>query len=57
MQSHVFISSDPQAHMAHLQACAALGVESIDLHQVGSDQESVIDVFGAQMLPALRRTA
>jgi probable non-F420 flavinoid oxidoreductase len=57
MQSHVFISSDPQAHVAHLQACAALGVESIDLHQVGSDQEGFIDVFGGQVLPALRRRA
>ena len=55
MQSHVFIASDLQAHVAHLQACAALGVDGIDLHQVGRNQDAFIDAFGAEVLPRLRR--
>lgn len=52
--AHVFVSSDLQAHVAHLRACEALGVQGIDVHQVGSNQEAFIDAFAAHVLPALR---
>jgi G6PDH family F420-dependent oxidoreductase len=56
MHSHVFISSDLSAFVEHLQACAALGVEAVDLHQVGFNQEAFIDAFGARVLPSLGPT-
>jgi hypothetical protein len=37
-----------------LAECAALGFDSIDLHQVGTDQRGFIDTFGEKVLPALR---
>ena len=36
-----------------IAACAALGFDSIDLHQVGGNQAAFIDAFGERVLPAL----
>ena len=55
MRARVFVSSDLQAHIEHLRRHAALGVETIDLHQVGPNQEAFIEAFGRVVLPALRR--
>lgn len=54
MHEAVHISSDPARHAALLAECAALGFESIDLHQVGTGQRGFIDIFGEKVLPALR---
>lgn len=54
MRERVFVSADPRAHAEHLAACMALGVQGIDLHQVGRNQADFIDVFGRVVLPGLR---
>lgn len=56
MRSRVFASSRAEAHIGHLRRCLALGIDHLDLHQVGDDQPGFIDVFGRDVLPALRRT-
>ncbi|HEY8610759.1 MAG TPA: hypothetical protein VIL69_05635, partial [Roseomonas sp.] len=55
MREAVLISTDPGRHAEWLAECADLGFESIDLHQVGSDQRGFIDTFGEKVLPMLRR--
>jgi coenzyme F420-dependent glucose-6-phosphate dehydrogenase len=55
MHAHVFVSHDLDAHIAHVRACADLGVASIDLHNVGTNQEAFIATFGRAVLPALRQ--
>jgi probable non-F420 flavinoid oxidoreductase len=54
MRSHVVVSPEPGRHVEHLRRVQALGVDSIDLHQVGGDQRRFIDVFGSVVLPWLR---
>lgn len=55
IRDQVFVSHDLDAHVEHLRACAALGAESIDIHQVGSNQPAFLQVFGEAVLPALRQ--
>jgi probable non-F420 flavinoid oxidoreductase len=55
MHEAVLVSADPARHAGHLAECAALGFESIDLHNVGRNQRAFLDVFGQHVLPALRR--
>jgi G6PDH family F420-dependent oxidoreductase len=57
IRQQVFVSADLRAHVEQLRACAALGVESIDLHNVGLNQREFLDAFGAEVLPALRAAA
>lgn len=54
IRRQVFVSHELQAHVRHLQACAALGVASIDIHNVGLNQREFLDAFGREVLPALR---
>ncbi|MGY2050798.1 TIGR03885 family FMN-dependent LLM class oxidoreductase [Methylobacterium sp. JK268] len=54
MHAQVLVSADPAAMIDRIAACAALGFDSIDLHQVGGDQAAFIDLFGERVLPALR---
>jgi alkanesulfonate monooxygenase SsuD/methylene tetrahydromethanopterin reductase-like flavin-dependent oxidoreductase (luciferase family) len=54
MREAVLISTDPARLVNWLAECAALGFDSIDLHQVGTDQRGFIDTFGEKVLPALR---
>jgi coenzyme F420-dependent glucose-6-phosphate dehydrogenase len=56
MHEAVLISADPARLTSWLVECAALGFESIDLHQVGTDQRGFIDTFGEKVLPNLRRS-
>ncbi len=49
------ISADPDVHRAHLQKYADLCFDRIYLHNVGRNQREWIDVFAAEVLPALRR--
>ncbi len=51
----LLISPDPDAHRAQLQSYADLGFDRIYVHDVGADQERWMEVFGREVLPALRR--
>ena len=55
MHEAVMISADPARYVDWLGECAALGFESIDLHNVGTGQRAFIETFGDKVLPALRR--
>jgi probable non-F420 flavinoid oxidoreductase len=54
MRESVWISADPHWHAARLAELADLGFDEIQLHQVGRNQRDFIDVFGRDVLPALR---
>lgn len=54
IHAHVLVSNDPGRHIAHIDACQALGVTSIDVHQVGLDQLGFIDAYAARVLPHCR---
>ncbi len=47
------ISSDPDVHRAEIQRFADLGFDRIYLHNVGRNQREWIDVFAADVLPAI----
>jgi G6PDH family F420-dependent oxidoreductase len=49
------VSADPDVHRAEIQKHVDLGFDRIYLHNVGRNQREWIDVFGAQVLPALVR--
>ena len=49
------VSADPDVHRAEIQKYVDLGFDRIYLHNVGRNQREWIDVFGAQVLPALVR--
>src|SRR5919199_990691 len=50
----VLISADPGQHAAWLNEYLELGFEELQLHQVGRNQHTFIDAFGAKVLPQLR---
>jgi len=54
MKESVLISSDPSRHAAWLNEYIELGFEELQLHQVGRNQQTFIDAFGAKVLPQLR---
>ena len=54
-QGRMVISSDPDVHRANIQQFADLGFDRIYLHNVGRNQREWIDVFGADVIPALHR--
>jgi alkanesulfonate monooxygenase SsuD/methylene tetrahydromethanopterin reductase-like flavin-dependent oxidoreductase (luciferase family) len=54
MLESVLVSHEPERIVEQLQELIALGVESIDLHNVGRNQKEFIDVFGRDVLPKLR---
>ncbi|QNO38211.1 TIGR03885 family FMN-dependent LLM class oxidoreductase [Protaetiibacter sp. SSC-01] len=51
---HVFVSSDPEAHLERLLSLAELGFDELYLHHVGRAQEPMLTVFGREVLPALK---
>jgi probable non-F420 flavinoid oxidoreductase len=55
MRESVWISSDLGWHAARIAELVELGVEEIQLHQVGPNQQAFIEAFGDRVLPALRR--
>jgi len=55
MYRAVLISAELDQHVEWLRARAALGFESLDLHNVGRNQEQFIESFGRNVLPALQR--
>jgi coenzyme F420-dependent glucose-6-phosphate dehydrogenase len=55
MAQSLLISSDPSQHAAWLNDFIELGFEELQLHQVGRNQHTFIDAFGAKVLPQLGR--
>jgi coenzyme F420-dependent glucose-6-phosphate dehydrogenase len=53
-RNRVFISPDPEAHVAHLQHSIDLGFSEIYVHNVGREQEPFLEVYGEQVIPRLR---
>ncbi|MEA2838981.1 MAG: hypothetical protein QOF41_311 [Methylobacteriaceae bacterium] len=53
----MLISSDPDRIADYVLACAELGAESVDLHNVGTNQREFINKCGEQILPSVRRSA
>ncbi|MEJ3405810.1 TIGR03557 family F420-dependent LLM class oxidoreductase [Rathayibacter sp. YIM 133350] len=54
-EGRMVISSDPDVHRAAIQRYADLGFDRIYLHNVGRNQSEWIEVFGRDVLPAVRR--
>jgi probable non-F420 flavinoid oxidoreductase len=54
MHRTVLISSDLDRHIEWLRDRAALGFETLDLHNVGRNQREFIDAFSRHVLPVLR---
>ena len=54
MQKSVIVSSDASRIAERLRQLARLGFESIDIHNVGTNQRSFIDMAGQKLLPLLR---
>jgi coenzyme F420-dependent glucose-6-phosphate dehydrogenase len=55
IRQHAFVSHELEAHIEHLQRCASVGVDTLDIHHVGPDQARFIQQYGERVLPALRR--
>jgi coenzyme F420-dependent glucose-6-phosphate dehydrogenase len=54
MRKTVLISADLDRHIEWLRERAALGFQTLDLHNVGRNQREFIDAFSRHVLPALR---
>jgi coenzyme F420-dependent glucose-6-phosphate dehydrogenase len=54
MKESVLISADPDQHVTWLSQYVELGFEELLLHQVGRDQHTFIDAFGAKVLPQIK---
>ncbi|MGC5586082.1 TIGR03557 family F420-dependent LLM class oxidoreductase [Ornithinimicrobium sp. W1679] len=54
-EGRMVISSDPDVHRAHVQSYLDHGFDRVYLHNVGRNQAEWIEVFGREVLPALRR--
>lgn len=54
-EGRMVIDSDPDVHRAAIQRYVDLGFDRIYLHNVGRNQREWIDVFGRDVLPALKR--
>jgi coenzyme F420-dependent glucose-6-phosphate dehydrogenase len=55
MREVALVSSDLDRHVQWLRERAALGFETLDLHNVGPNQHEFIEAFGKHVLPALKR--
>ena len=49
------VSADPDVHRAYIQSYLDAGFDRIYLHNVGRNQREFLDVFGRDVLPALRK--
>jgi coenzyme F420-dependent glucose-6-phosphate dehydrogenase len=54
MRDSVLVSADPEVFIRHIREVAALGVESIILHNVNRGQERFIEDFGREVIPNAR---
>jgi G6PDH family F420-dependent oxidoreductase len=53
-RNRVLMSADLGVHVANIQHYVDMGFDEIHLHNVGRNQAEFIEVFGAEVLPALR---
>jgi probable non-F420 flavinoid oxidoreductase len=53
----VLVSADPSRLTESLAAYAELGFDGVFVHEVGRDQRPTIELFGAEVLPALAAAA
>ena len=53
-KNRVLMTSDLDAHAAHIQHYVDMGFDEIHLHNVGRNQAEFIEVFGKEVLPQLR---
>ena len=53
-RDRVLMSADLGVHIANIQHYVDMGFDEIHLHNVGRNQAEFIEVFGAEVLPALR---
>lgn len=54
LRGSVRVSADLARHVAWLEEDRERGFDAVYLHEVGTEQERFIDVFGERVLPALR---
>ncbi len=52
--NRVLMTSDLAAHTAHIQHYVDMGFDEVHLHNVGRNQAEFIEVFGKEVLPALK---
>ena len=52
--NRVLMTSDLRAHTAHIQHYVDMGFDEVHLHNVGRNQAEFIEVFGKEVLPALK---
>jgi coenzyme F420-dependent glucose-6-phosphate dehydrogenase len=52
-RNRVLISSDLEAHRAHIQHFVDMGFDEIHIHNVGRNQAEFIDAYGREVLPNL----
>jgi probable non-F420 flavinoid oxidoreductase len=57
MRGLMLISSDLDRIADYVLACRELGAESLDLHNVGTNQREFIEACGERILPRLRKSA
>ena len=53
-KNRVLMTSDLAVHTAHIQHYVDMGFDEIHLHNVGRNQAEFLEVFGREVLPALR---
>jgi coenzyme F420-dependent glucose-6-phosphate dehydrogenase len=53
-KNRVLMTSDLEEHAKHIQHYVDMGFDEIHLHNVGRNQAEFIEVFGKEVLPALR---
>lgn len=54
MHPAVLAGADPQQHVGWLQDIAGLGFDEVHVHHVGREHDGFLDVYGSDVLPALR---
>ena len=57
LRDAVLVSADPSRLTGSLAAYAELGFDGVFVHEVGRDQRPTIELFGAEVLPALAGAA
>jgi alkanesulfonate monooxygenase SsuD/methylene tetrahydromethanopterin reductase-like flavin-dependent oxidoreductase (luciferase family) len=53
-RNRVLMTADLGKHVEHIQHYVDMGFDEIHLHNVGRNQAEFIEVFGEEVLPALR---
>ncbi len=53
-KNRVLMTSDLEAHVAHIQHYVDMGFDEVHVHNVGRNQAEFIEVFGKEVIPNLR---